>query len=361
MKRIFKQKHSPISFRFRQNTEDFIVDEVPLYEQGPDKGNYLIAKVQKQELSTMEMLNLLESNMDCHSIGYAGLKDKHATTTQYISMPLKFAKNFEKFKHPRIKVLEYFRSPEKLNIGDLKGNHFQIRLHDVTPDNAIALKSVLDTIMREGMPNYFGYQRFGHDSANFDKAKEVARGERIMKDKKVHKIMLHAYQSYLFNDWLAERIRLSKSIEKLSCEELLVNHDVSEQECEQLKNQPGQLAVLPGDIMLDTMTDKWLNVTDLQSIRKPYKERKLIPTGLLPGSKAWRSKGMAGEIESRYDDLLLESLGTRREAIVYPKQIRSSYDEAEKVFTLSFTLPKGAYATVLLENLANRDLTPKQS
>ncbi len=360
MKRVFKQKHSPIPFRFQQNTQDFIVEELPVHEQGADKGNYLIAKVQKEELSTMEMIDLLQAALDCHSIGYAGLKDKHATTTQYISMPLAFAKAFEKFKHPRIKVLETFRSRDKLNIGDLKGNHFQIRLKEVSEENAAALQGVLDMIMREGMPNYFGYQRFGFESSNFEKARDVARGEKIMKDTKVHKMMLHAYQSYLFNDWLAERIRLSKEIEKRSCEELLVNHGIAESECEQLKNQPGLLAVLPGDIMLEAATGKWVNVTDLQQIRKPYKEQKLVPTGLLPGSKAWRAKGMAGKLEEAYDDLLVTSVGTRREAIVYPKRIRSEYNADEKVLTLSFSLPKGAYATVQLENLANRDLTPKK-
>ncbi len=360
MKRIFPQTHKPIKFKFKQSKEDFVVTEIPLFDKPSNKGNYYIAKVQKQDLSTMEMLNILESELQCFSIGYAGLKDKNATTTQYISVPLKFSKSFEKLRHPRIKILESFRAKEKLSIGDLKGNSFFIRLHEVSEDAANGLREVLNDIMRHGMPNYFGYQRFGRDSANFEKARDVAQGELVMKDKKINKIMLHAYQSYLFNDWLAKRVEVSHDIKTKACEELLVNLNISQQECDILKNQPGLFSVLPGDIMYEYKTKKWINVTDLQAVRKPYKEQKIVPTGLLAGSKAWRAKGIAGEIETHFDDLTVDAVGTRREAWIYPKSIRHTYNQEEKSFELSFTLPKGSYATVLLENLANRDLSPQQ-
>jgi len=361
MKRIFKQTHKPIRFKFRQTKDDFIVTEIPLFDEPDDKGNYFIAKIQKQDMSTMELLDFLEHELQCFNIGYAGLKDKHATTTQYISVPLKFSKSFERLRHPRIKILESFRGKEKLSIGDLKGNNFFIRLHDVSPESARNLEDVLNNVMRLGMPNYFGYQRFGKDSDNFEKSRDVAQGELIMKDKKIHKIMLHAYQSYLFNDWLARRIEISQDIMNKDCEELLLGLNISQEECTLLKNQVGLLSVLPGDIMLENKTKKWINVTDLQSIRKPYKEQKIVPTGLLAGSKAWRAKGIAGEIEQNFDDLSVNAIGLRREAIVYPKSIRHHYKKESQCFELSFTLPKGSYATVLLENLANRDLTPNFS
>ncbi len=358
MKRIFKQNHKPIKFKFRQTRDDFIVTELPLWDEPQDKGNYFIAKVQKQDLSTLELLDILEEELQCFSIGYAGLKDKHATTTQYISLPLKFSKSFEKLRHPRIKILESFRAKEKLNIGDLKGNNFFIRLHDVSPESARNIEEVLNEIQRFGMPNYFGYQRFGKDSNNFEKARDVAQGELIMKDKKIHRIMLHAYQSYLFNDWLAKRIEISSDIESKDCEELLIDMNISQETCDILKHQVGLLKVLPGDIVYVNKTKKWENITDLKAIRKPYKEQKIVPTGLLAGSKAWRAKDMAGEIEHYFDDLTVNAVGLRREAIVYPKAIRSKYKKEDKAFELSFNLPKGSYATVLLENIANRDLTP---
>ena len=361
MKRIFTQTHKPIKFTFRQTRDDFIVTEETLLNTASTKGNYFIAKVQKQDLSTMELLDILESELQCFSIGYAGLKDKHATTTQYISIPLKFSRSFERLRHPKIKILESFRSKEGLSIGDLKGNHFSIRLKDVSPESSRNLIEVLDDIMRKGMPNYFGYQRFGRDSANFEKARDVAQGELLMKDNKIQKIMLHAYQSYLFNDWLAKRIELSGDIKEKACDELVKELNISEQECELLKNQSGLFAVIPGDIMYEAKGKNWINVTDLQAIRKPYKEHKMVPTGLLAGTKAWRSKGPAGEIEHHFDDLTVNAAGLRREAWIYPKSIRYEYKKEDKFFELSFSLPKGSYATVLLENLANRDLSPNYS
>lgn len=358
MKRIFPQNHKPVKFTFKQTKDDFIVTELPLFDKPSDKGNYLIVKVKKQDLSTMEMLSILEREMQCFNIGYAGLKDKYATTIQYISIPLRFSKAFEKFRHPRIKVLESFRSKEKLNIGSLKGNNFFIRLKDVGQESYYDIVPVLDEIMRKGIPNYFGYQRFGRDSANFEKARDVAQGELIMKDKKVHKIMLHAYQSYLFNDWLAKRVEISKDIKSKEKSEIIDELKILDKEYEELKSQSGLLTVLPGDIMYEYKSEKWVNVTDLKSIKKPYKEQKLVPTGLLAGSKAWRAKALAGEIEHYFDDLSVNAQGTRREAVVYPKSIRHKYKKEDKTLELSFNLPKGAYATVLLENIANRDLSP---
>ncbi len=77
---------------------------------------------------------------------------------------------------------------------------------------------------------------------------------------------------------------------------------------------------------------------------------------MLVGKKAWRSRGVAGAIEARHDDDEVAMAGERRAAWIYPKEIKSTYIKKESIYELSFALPKGAYATVLLENLANRDV-----
>lgn len=360
MKRIFIQTHNSVAFFFRQTADDFIVDELPL-KRGPERGNYLHLKVRKQNLSTIEMIAALQEHTQCFTIGYAGLKDKSATTTQYLSVPLKFSRALKSFNHPRITFLESFRQSTKINMGDLEGNRFFIRLKEVTPESAQHIQDVLDGIMRHGMPNYFGYQRFGRQSGNFEKTRDVAHGESGMKDTKMHRLLGNAYQSYLFNDWLAERVTMSKKIAGMDVAAVMGAYGLSEPEASQLKTQPGIFRVLPGDIMLDVKAQKWVNVTDLQAVRKPYKERKLIPTGLLAGRKAWRAKALAGKVESAFDDAAVVTSGDRRPAWVYPSQIESEYKPAEGFFELSFTLPKGAYATVLLENLANRDLGPESA
>ena len=361
MQRIFIQNHTPISFEFRQNRYDFIVDEIASHLKDVKKGSYIIYKIKKQDLSTIEMINDIEAFLNEKCVGYAGLKDKYATTTQYISLPQKLAKSFARYHHKNAEVLEQFKAKSKLSIGDLEANRFRINLKEVTPQSAKALDAVLTSIERYGIPNYFGYQRFGHDEDNFDKAKEVAQGSMRMKDKKVQKIMVHAYQSYLFNDWLAKRIELSKEIDSLRDERLMELLHVEAKEVEALKNQSGLFRLLDGDIMVDSSTKRLVNVKHIKDVKKAFKERKLVPTGLIVGSKAWRAKALASKIEKPFDDDSVIADGERREAWVYPSKIKANYNQHDKIYALDFILPKGSYATVLLENLANRDLTPKKS
>ncbi|MBU1643159.1 tRNA pseudouridine(13) synthase TruD [bacterium] len=355
MKRKYIQTHNSIVFSFKPTREDFIVDEIPLYEEGKH-GNYLHMHIKKTDMSTMDMIAVLEEQTRFHNISYAGLKDKYATTTQYICMPSSYQKYFAKFKHPQIEILDTFLRKEKLNIGDLKGNRFKIRLRDVTPGSAERLDEVLADIVRQGMPNYFGYQRFGQDDEHFEKAKEAAHGSKVFRDRRLNKLMSNAYQSYLFNDWLAERVLLCKELDYMDLAAFEKKWGLSRDELLQIQAQSSIFKVLPGEIMLDVKTGRLINIKDLPSIKKPYKERKLQPTGLLVGNKAWRSRGVAGAIEERHDDDEVAMAGERRVAWVYPSEIKSKYIEKESVYELSFALPKGAYATVLLENLANREI-----
>ena len=355
MKRKYIQNHNPVSFSFKPTREDFIVDEIPLYEASKS-GNYLHLHIKKVDMSTLELISVLEEQTKFHNISYAGLKDKYATTTQYISMPASYEKFFKKFHHPQIEILDTFLSYKKLNIGDLKGNRFKIRLRDVTPAAAQKMDKVLQEIIRQGIPNYFGYQRFGHDENHFEKSKEAAHGSKVFRDRRLNKLMSNAYQSYLFNDWLAERIQLCRELDYMDLDAFEKKWKLSTDELKQIQAQSSIFKVLPGDVMLDVINYKWINVKDLQAIKKPYKERKLQPTGMLVGKKAWRSRGVAGLIEARHDDDEVAMAGERRVAWIYPKEIKSKFYPKENIYELSFALPKGAYATVLLENLANREI-----
>ena len=86
MKRKYIQNHNPVSFSFKPTRDDFIVDEIPLYEAGKS-GNYIHLLIKKVDMSTLELISVLEEQTKFNNISYAGLKDKYATTTQYICMP----------------------------------------------------------------------------------------------------------------------------------------------------------------------------------------------------------------------------------------------------------------------------------
>jgi tRNA pseudouridine13 synthase len=91
------------------------------------------------------------------------------------------------------------------------------------------------------------------------------------------------------------------------------------------------------------------------NILNDFHNFKITPTGLLPGRKVFKAVGEAALIEQKYDDLYVQEKGYRREAIVFPRDISCKYDAAKKICNLDFTLPKGSYATVLVEYLANKN------
>ncbi|MEA3352185.1 MAG: tRNA pseudouridine(13) synthase TruD [Campylobacterota bacterium] len=310
--RIYFNTHKPLSFEFQQNKYDFIVEEIPLYKF-LNKGNFFIMKIKKVYLSTWELIEIIgkKLNIDENQIGYAGLKDKNATTTQYISIPLNKSREFEILNDKNIKVLETFKHDKKLKIGDLAGNKFVIKLKNIKDEELHLIYRSISHLQKHGMANYFGYQRFGKD-ADFNYAKKIVYGEETINDRKLKNFLVSAYQSYFFNSWLINRVEISKQADSK------------------------KLIALEGDIFQD-------------------KERKII-TGLMPGRKVPRAKGQAGELEAKYDDPFIHDKGFRRDAWVYPKDIQNRYNSKENTMQISFTLPKSSYATVFIENIANKNL-----
>jgi len=324
---------SQVDFRFLQNQNDFVVDEIPLFEFG-FKGAFLIVHLQKVEMTTWDMVAVLAKflNIVPQKIGYAGLKDKHATTTQYISLDVKYEKDLKKFKHPQIKIISFFKHNKNIRMGDLKGNRFSINLHYVDNIEAGRIEKVARKIAKSGLPNYFGYQRFGRDKESIKQAKEMIEGELYIDDNKVKNFLVSIYQSDFFNRWLRERVLLSK------------------------KQNSSEFLFLSGDVCI-------LNGKKLTTLRtlpaKGIEDKKCVPTGLLCGRDVFRAKGEARKIEQKYDDEFLQSKGYRREAVVFPLDIECSYNKKETYLNIKFTLPKGSYATVFLESIAGKNYSAK--
>lgn len=311
--RLYIQEHTPLSFTFSQNKFDFIVDEIPsiIFKE---KGNFLIVKIKKQHTSTWELLNHISTVLDIdeHLIGYAGLKDKNATTTQYISIPMNKSRDVENLNNKNIQILKTYKHDKKLKIGDLIGNRFKITLKDIKPEELPKIYQTISQIQKHGMPNYFGYQRFGQE-CSFEKTKRVVYGEEVISDKKLNKFLKLAYQSYFFNGWLIKRIELSK------------------------QNGDKKLSAMEGDVY---------NLHD----------RNII-TGLLPGRDIIRAKGEARKLEEQFDDMFIHEKGYRRDAWIKPQDIKNKFIKDKNWLELEFILPKSSYATVFIENIANKNFS----
>ncbi len=358
MDRLFAYSHSPINVYFSKNSKDFVVSEIPLYEFS-GKGEHLVLKVRKKDLTTWQMLKAIseQSGVKVKEIGYAGLKDKAGMTIQYISLPKKFEKEIEKFKHEKIKILEKTYHDNKIKVGHLKGNRFFIRLKKVSKVDVEKLKNVLALIEREGFPNYFGYQRFGNDKENFLIGREILEGKRKERNKKMRNFFISAYQSHLFNLWLSRRVEINRFFASFDVKELSDVFDFPKDLIKNIKKEPSFCKLLPGDILHHYPYGRIFVCNDLDEEAKRFANKDITLTGMIPGKKAAKADGIAGEIEKNFfeecEEYLDKMRGSRRFAWVWPANVDSVYKEENAWFEMNFDLPKGSYATVLLEELTH--------
>lgn len=369
----FASTHSPIGFYFKQSPRDFVVEEIPLYSFGGE-GAHLILKIRKKSLTTFEMLKILSAHLGIKEseIGYAGLKDKNALSIQYISLPRHLAApKIESFSHSNIKILSATYHNNKIKLGHLKGNQFFIRIKKLNSFNAQKILEVCSRVAQVGIPNYFSYQRFGKESDNYRLGLEIIEGKRKIRNKKIQNFLISAYQSYLFNQWLSLRIDISHLIATtapnllskalkfyLSCDEIpLEFHDIAY--CKMLQKQPHFFKIFYGDFLCHYPFGKNFildETSDLIAESGRFMRKETAITGLLSGKKAKASEKEAGFLESKFLDSRIKSVGQRRYAWIFPENLSFYYKEQEAQGEMNFFLPKGAYATNLLREIAHREI-----
>ncbi len=355
--RLYPLSHAPVYFYFRQTPADFVVTEIPLYEFS-GKGEHLILKIRKKGITTWQLLEILSSHLGVKTrdIGYAGLKDKNAMTIQFVSLHKKYEDALKSFSHAQIRILEKSLHSNKLRIGHLKGNRFFIRLKKVNRTDAKKIDSLLKWIEENGLPNYFGYQRFGQKGDNFKTAREIMEGRYKMRDRKKRNFLISAYQSHLFNLWLSKRVEISRLFEGLNAKELKEVFVWNDKIIESIRRESHFFRLLPGDIASHYPHGRLFTISDIAEESIRLRKKEITPTGLLCGNKSKYSTGIAWEIEKEFADAEIPAQGSRRFAWVWPEEIEGSYKEHEAHYELHFTLPKGSYATVVLEMLANRPI-----
>jgi tRNA pseudouridine13 synthase len=117
IKRFYPRNDKVLNFKFVQNEEDFIVEEQPIKFSG--SGSFLVLKIEKNNCDTWELIDRLAKflNVFSNEIGYAGLKDKRATTTQYITIPKKYSKKDQ--LRAELGLLRPISKPDKDNLEKL--------------------------------------------------------------------------------------------------------------------------------------------------------------------------------------------------------------------------------------------------
>ncbi len=310
-------------------------------------------------MSTWKLITVLAkaTGLEERDIGYAGLKDKNATTIQYISLPKKYEKELNKnLTTEKIEILERTYNKAPIKIGHLKGNRFSIVLHDISENEAKFFTTTAKKMQVNGIPNYYGYQRFGEDSRSYLQGKEIALSGKRLKGSK-EKLLVSAYQSYLYNKWLASRVKLSATITGNKVDEAAKKLQYPLELVKVLAKQPQFFKLFIGDVIMPYPYGKTDYVKEMQQSAQAFEQRKISPTGLLCGDNAIRAKSDAYHLEEEYDDTELSSLkGDRRFAWIWPNEVETKYDSNTKKLTVEFYLPKGSYATTFLEEIGKFSL-----
>lgn len=329
---------APVQGRLRVQPADFQVDELLAF--GPDgDGEHLLLRVRKTDANTEWTARALArlAGVSPREVGYAGLKDRRAVTTQWFSihLPGRDPPDWHALAADGIVVLECHRHRRKLRRGILAGNRFVLRLRDVTGD-LDALSARLGLIRRQGVPNWFGPQRFGHADGNLRRAealfREEAAGRRPRVDCHLRGLWLSAVRSQLFNEVLARRVERGDWRDAL----------------------PGERLQLFGS------HSHFLANEINESIRERVAAGDLLPTGPLFGAGAALTGGAVANLEAAvaaaFPDWLagLAAAGLqqeRRALVLQPEGLTLEQPAAGQV-QLCFTLPAGSYATALLRELA---------
>ena len=318
---------------FKATPEDFLVEEIPAYEpSGEQDCEHLFLWIEKRGRSTQDVAKALAQHcgMQEKDVSWAGLKDRQAVTRQYLCAPARYVEpKLATFVMEGVTVLKTARHRNKLKGGHLRGNRFRLVVRGVT-DQAVA-KEALERLVRLGIPNFFGEQRFGIGGDNAEKGKRILQAGGRHRDRFERKLFLSAYQSDLFNRVLARRLLGGTFAKALVGDVLKKNVTGGEFVCE--------------DAVLDQPRVDSLEVS---------------PTGPLFGPEMRRP---TGEVDALEEAVLTEE-GINRELFVaggnetmgarrllrIAVELESAQAEGD-VLELAFSLPAGSYATVLLREL----------
>ncbi len=321
--------------RLRVAPEDFFVEELPGFEAS-DAGEHLLLTVEKRGMNTAFAARRIAAwaGVDESAIGYAGLKDRHAVTRQRFTvwLPKKIAPDLEALQSDDLRVLEHAWHARKLPRGALTGNRFVLVLRDVEGERA-AIETRLQAIASQGVPNYFGEQRFGRGGGNVQQAVAMFAGRRVKREERT--MLLSAARSELFNRVLAARVEAGNWNAALDGEVWMLD---------------GSRSVFGPEAFTDELQAR-LAAFDIHPTGPLWGEGELRSTD---ASRDLELAAMQGDTATRLrNGLERAGLKQERRALrLRPDAIAWRWLD-DGALELAFALPPGCYATTLLRELGD--------
>ena len=321
----------------RADPSDFEVEEIPAYPPAGE-GSHVFAWIEKRGVTTIQAVRALAGAVGVRDrdVGAAGMKDRHAVTRQFLSFPppvtpeALLAAGVE-----GVSVMSAVRHPHKLRTGHLRGNRFRITVRAVAVSADAAAERATGVLARlaepPGSPNWYGEQRFGAGGDNAAAGRALLSSRR--RGGRETRLLISAYQSELFNRYLARRIADGKYRQVIG----------------------GDILALPSGAMFAT--------SEPEVDQARLERGELIPTGPMFGH-SMREPVLASEAGTREISILIEegitpadfkplgplAPGTRR-PIAIAVAAASVAPIAPDAIQVTFELPAGAYATAVMREI----------
>jgi tRNA pseudouridine13 synthase len=325
---------APLNGRLRARPEHFIVDEQLPY--GPDgSGEHAWLRIRKRERNTHDVARLLARHAGVAqvAVGYAGLKDRNAVTTQHftVHLPGREDPDWSGLEADGIEIVDVDRHSRKIRRGSLKANRFELTVTQCSGARDEAERK-LAIIAASGVPNYFGPQRFGREGNNLQRADALFAGTGKRPGREQKGLLLSAARSQLFNAVLAERVK-----------------------------RGDWNTALPGDVLLFEGSQRQFRFdSDDPTIPERILTKTIHPSGPLPG-RACRSLEPLGDVAvmeaavlapwgSWVDGLQRFGLDADRRALRLVVN-DLAWEWRDDSLVTRFSLPSGTYATSVLREL----------
>ena len=343
----FQRVYQPLNItaRLKSQADDFVVEENIALEFSGD-GEHCWLYIKKRGCNTDWVAQRLAAYCDVKkmAVAYAGLKDRHAVTSQWFSvqLPGKPTPDWQEFESSftssasdeNVQVLQSFRHNRKLQRGALKSNTFKITLRELSDSSESMFDSLTQRcaeIAKYGVPNYFGAQRFGRNYSNLEQAEKLFARPRYKLAKHKRSLYLSAARSWMFNHILSDRIK-----------------------------QGVWNSRLPGDVfMLNAKSACFKDEANMvDELNQRLSHNEINPTAILWGEGDVMVSSQAAELEAAVierfpvfrDGLIAARLqAQRRSCRLIPEQMGCS--QLGKDLVVSFTLPAGSYATMVLAEI----------
>jgi tRNA pseudouridine13 synthase len=400
----------PVPGEARTRPEDFEVDEVPLYEPCGE-GEHLYLKIRKRGITTDEALRRLSKRLGVkrRNLGYAGRKDARAITTQTLSAQgVPVPEDLAPLCDEQLEILSASRHRNKLKVGHLLGNRFRLTIRGGGGGLAVA-QTALARLEAKGVPNAFGLQRFGRNRTTHRLGEALVRedaegflelliqGARVSAGEPPPPVLegsplAEARAAAASGDYrlAANRFPRSFSSELAACRALADGRDgrgavrsvASKQRMfyvaafqsllfnSYLRRRLDRLDQIDvGEVVTLHRNGASFRVTEPERDRPRCAAFEISPSGPLFGRRLLRpeegsvafdlEQQVLAELAPGLEPTLTDALGAKPQGLRRPLRIplrEVSVEQEGDDLRISFFLPKGCYATAVLEELFKRQV-----